>query len=185
MFFAANIMQFPYKVLHGDLDFFLTKPINSQFLISIKEIGMGNLLSVSSGVALMTYSWIHLDIPLNFSRFLVAIMFTGIGITLFYSIFMIGAITSIWTKHSEFSSNLMVRLWGLVHTPGTLFQMVPSIIFTYFIPLLIVCTIPVQIFLHKVSLPMLAWAIVITAIWFFACAFFWRFATRYYTSASS
>ena len=38
--FGANIYSFNQMIIKGNLDFILTKPINSQFLLSLRYVGL-------------------------------------------------------------------------------------------------------------------------------------------------
>jgi ABC-2 type transport system permease protein len=57
---APNMRQVLEDVRQGTLDFALLKPINSQFLVSVRQLEIWRLTDIALGLALVYYASVHM-----------------------------------------------------------------------------------------------------------------------------
>ena len=101
-FFMPNCEEVSELIRTGGLDFALLKPIDTQFLISLRKIEWSSLSHVVVAVALLCVGMWHLaqrpENPVHVTPQLVAIYFlyVGCGVGILYSLMISLAATSIW-----------------------------------------------------------------------------------------
>ncbi len=59
-FFMTNIDELTDLIRTGGLDFILLKPIDTQFLVSLRRIDWSSLANLVAGLAILVYSLAHL-----------------------------------------------------------------------------------------------------------------------------
>ena len=69
--------------------------------------------------------------------------------------------------------------------PSDVYGNIMRIVFTYLLPVLLVCAVPMEILLKKVSITTLLITMFIGFIWFTGTILLWRTAVKHYSSASS
>jgi ABC-2 type transport system permease protein len=61
MLLTPNLSRISEYVQMGTLDYMLTKPVNSQFMVSLRNIGVFNWGDPLLGLGLAGYAFAHLD----------------------------------------------------------------------------------------------------------------------------
>ncbi len=197
-FFLSNCMEFQELVRTGDLDFYLLKPIDEQFLITARNTDWSTLPNVFQGIGIMVFAVAHLpmwgtlawpEILLRCGSF-AALFVCGCAMT--YSFLLMLTATSVWFVRN---SSLM-ELWWLFTTlmryPRQIFigtwASPIGLLFTFAIPVLLVVSVPASTMAKPLE-PEHWWFVglmtVATVVLFFASRRFFRFALQSYRSASS
>src|SRR5438105_10972196 len=69
-FFLSNCSEFAELIRTGDLDFFLLKPIDEQFLVTCRDIDWSCVANVAMGIVVMIIALLHLEWAFDFVRVL-------------------------------------------------------------------------------------------------------------------
>lgn len=182
-FLSPNLNQIVRQVQLGTLDFVLLKPISSQFWLSLRSISPWGLPDLLFGVVLIGYAGRQLSI--GFTDYLLSLVPLLLGFLTLYSLwFMLGA-TSIWFVKVY---NVTEVLRGLVEAgrfPIAAYPIAYRFFFTFIVPVVFLTTVPAEVMLQRSSMSWLVSgaALAIGLLW--CSRLFWRFALRFYTSASS
>lgn len=185
IFIFPNLIGLPWKISGGELDFLLLKPVNTQFMISLKDVNYGNYASIIAGLILISYSLYNIKIKITFFCLFGTVVYPIFGTMILYSIFLIMDTVSIWTKRSDFASNLYFNLWAFMRNPSSVYGNITRIILTYVFPVILICTTPVEVFLDKGTMETQILTILIGTGWFLGSIAFWRLSIKSYTSAGS
>lgn len=185
MLIHPNIIKLPEFVNRGDLDFALTKPVNTQFLLGSRYQRLDEMATILGGVGVLVYVYSQHLILFSWYSVLSILPFTLLGLTVMYSLMMFFAtlsvfltrMSSIWVYWDVLSKSL--RLPIDVYTHGSRFF--NSILW----PFVIVVTLPAQIILGKTQAYFFFLEITgcITLLWLVNK--FWNFSLKHYSSASS
>jgi ABC-2 type transport system permease protein len=192
-FFLANCTEFAELVRSGDLDMYLLRPIDEQFLITCRWIDFSTMPNIVLGAAMMIYSlnatsWVF-D-PLQVVLFVVLFV---CGCVLAYSFLLMLSSTAVWLVRNQ---NLM-ELWWLFTTlmryPRDIYRgpwATPfGRLFTYVVPVLLIVSVPaetmVQLKGRLFNWPLIAGTFAATLILGFLSRRFFRRALQSYRSASS
>jgi len=180
-----NIERLTQEVQDGKLDFALTKPVDSQLIISMRELQLWQLVDVLSGAIVIGVGVSRLQTSVGAGHALAFLALLLIGASLLYCFWLFLATGSFWVINMWFLSDLFegvyqVGRWPIGVYPGWLRYSM-----TYLVPIGFAVTVPAQAMTHR-----LHWETVLVAVGFAAVAFlvtrrFLRFGLRRYSGASA
>ncbi|MDX2270672.1 MAG: ABC-2 family transporter protein [Cyanobacteriota bacterium] len=179
----VNLNRIVQHVQQGTLDFILLKPISSQFWLSSRVLSPWGIPDVALGVGLILYAGSQLGIP--WSAYWLGILPLGLGLISLYSLWFILAATSIWFVKIY---NVTEVLTGLVEAgrfPMAAYPVGYRFFFTFVVPISFLTTVPAEVVLGRSGLTWLGGSAGLALGLLWASSGFWRFALRFYTSASS
>jgi len=182
-FLAPNLNHIVRHVQEGTLDFVLLKPISSQFWLSTRTVTPWGLPDVAFGLLIIGYAGTRLQVPP--ANYLFGLIPLAFGLTILYSLwFMLGA-TSIWFVKIYNVTEVLRGLLEAGRYPMVAYPAAYRVFFTFVVPVAFLTTVPAQTILNRTHLGWIAGALGLAIALFFCSQLFWRFALRFYTSASS
>ena len=182
-FLAPNLNRIVGHVQQGTLDFVLLKPINSQFWLSIHTLSPWGLPDLVFGGMVIGYAGGRLG--LGVSNYLLSAVPLVFGLASLYSLwFMLGA-TSIWFVKIYNVTEVLRGLLEAGRYPMVAYPASYRFFFTFVVPVAFLTTVPAETMLGRVQIGWVLSAGVLAVGLLFVASFFWRFALRFYTSASS
>lgn len=185
-FFYVNVANVPELVRTGRLDFMLLLPVDSQFAVSTRIFGLDNVVNALVGIAIVIFSLVKLAVvptPAQFGLYAVAI---GLGVAIHYSIMFTLASMSFWIVRAQGLIHGYYSFFNIARYPEAIFRGLFKIIFSWFIPVIIVSNVPALVLMRPLGHPFLMFQLLIAAAFVLvASRAFWHFALRRYSSASS
>ncbi len=182
-FLVPNLNRIVKHVQEGTLDFILLKPISSQFWLSTYTLSPWGMPDLLFGCIIIGYAGYMLGI--SWHNYLLGLIPLGFGVMSLYSLwFMLGA-TSIWFVKIY---NVTEVLRGLVEAgryPIVAYPESFRFFFTFVVPVMFLTTVPAQALLNRLEWSWLIGSGVLSVVLLVVANRFWRFALRFYTSASS
>ncbi len=181
--FNPNLNRIVQHVQKGTLDFILLKPVSSQFWLSSRVVSPWGIPDIVFAGLIILYAGRTLGLGLG--SYLLAGIPIVLGVISLYSLWFILGATSIWFVKIY---NVTEVLRGLVEAgrfPMVAYPSAYRFFFTFIVPVAFLTTVPAEVLLGRSSW---AWMIGSTALAIAALVgshYFWRFALRFYTSASS
>ena len=182
-FLAPNLNKIVEQIEKGTLDFVLLKPINSQFWLSTRIVSPWGLPDLFFGIILILYSGNQLGLKL--SGYLLSLIPLGFGFVVLYSLWFLLGATSIWFVKIYNVTEVLRGLLEAGRYPIAAYPAVYRFFFTFIIPVAFLTTVPAEAMLGKTQFIWLFGAGILALILFLVSIAFWRFALRFYTSASS
>ena len=178
-----NLNKIVTQVQEGTLDFVLLKPISSQFWLSSRIISPWGLPDLTFGLILIVYAGNLLGVSLiGYLLSLIPLLF---GLISLYSLwFMLGA-TSIWFVKIYNVTEVLRGLLEAGRFPIAAYPVAYRVFFTFIIPVAFLTTVPAEAMLNRVEWEWVLGSGLLSVILLQSSKFFWRFALRFYTSASS
>ena len=182
-FLASNLNRIVRHVQEGTLDFILLKPIRSQFWLSTHTLSPWGLPDIIFGSIIIGYAGKRLDVGIN--GYLLGVLPLLFSFVILYSLwFMLGA-TSIWFVKIYNATEVLRGLLEAGRYPIAAYPTAYRFFFTFVMPVAFLTTVPAQLLLGRSEISWLIGAAILAVALFFASTWFWRFALRFYTSASS
>lgn len=182
-FLAPNLNRIVDHVQKGTLDFVLLKPISSQFWLSTHTLSPWGLPDIIFGVILIGYAGSRLGITLT--NYLISAIPLVFGLGSLYSLwFMLGA-TSIWFVKIYNVTEVLRGLLEAGRYPMVAYPITYRFFFTFIVPVAFLTTVPAEAMLGRVQVGWIVGAGVLALGLLIVTRFFWSFALRFYTSASS
>lgn len=182
--FDTSFWSFSQVIHSGQLDSVLLKPVDSQFQMSAWHIDFSGVIRMFISIGLAIYL-VHL---FNFQVTILSLF-----------VFLILSITSIILLYSITFSVLTIIIWfsklhnlyDLINTgmttskyPKEMYAGLNGFLFFILLPMIIIISTPTKALLQKGNIWDSALLIAFAIICFTFSRFFWKFALRFYTSAS-
>ncbi len=178
-----NLNRIVEQVQQGTLDFVLLKPISSQFWLSLRAVSPWGLPDLLLGLGLAGYAGNRLGLaPTAYLLGGAAIL---MGTAILYSLwFMLGA-TSIWFVKIYNVTEVLRGLLDAGRFPIAAYPAALRAFFTFVVPVTFLTTVPAQVLLGRGNALWLLGSGGLALALPVGSMLFWRFALRFYTSASS
>ncbi|WP_017298218.1 ABC transporter permease [Nodosilinea nodulosa] len=178
-----NLNKIVTQVQEGTLDFVLLKPISSQFWLSTRIISPWGLPDVLFGLVMIGYGGSRLG--LGWADYALALLPLIFGAVTLYSLwFMLGA-TSIWFVKIYNVTEVLRGLLEAGRFPIAAYPVAYRVFFTFVVPVAFLTTVPAQAMLSQGGRWWLLASALLAAALMLMANRIWRFALRFYTSASS
>ena len=183
--FNPNLTEIVKHIREGTLDFVLLKPIDSQFIISLKKINPSGFLEIILGLFLLFYCIRINQINLNLTFLTLSLIAIICSIFILYSLWFFISTTTIWFVKTWNATEVLRSFLYIGRFPLNSFSFSLRIFFSVFIPIAFITTIPSEVFLGLSELWKILLEVIVAMIFFFTSRRFWFFALKFYTSASS
>ena len=185
-FFLSNCVQISEYIRTGKLDFMLLLPINTRFIVSLRQVDLGGFVNAISSVAVMVYALKQLGYipsPVQIAGFFLLVM---IGALVHYSLMFLLASVSFWTVRAQGIVWGYYSLFNIARLPDAAFRGFFKLFFTFAVPMLLVANVPAKLLAHKLTSPMDMLLLLAMSIGCLVVSELgWRFSMKHYTSASS
>ncbi|MBD2178918.1 ABC-2 family transporter protein [Pseudanabaena sp. FACHB-1998] len=182
-FLAPNLSKIVDHVQNGTLDFVLLKPISSQFWLSARVISPWGVPNLVFGWGILLYAGGQLGLGLG--NYLVCLIPLAFGCMSLYSIwFMLGA-TSIWFIKIYNVTEVLRGLMEAGRYPMAAYPASYRFFFTFIVPIAFLTTVPSEALLGRAEPVWILGSMFLAIALLYASNKFWKFALRFYTSASS
>lgn len=182
-FLAPNLNRIVKHIQQGTLDFVLLKPISSQFWLSAHTLSPWGLPDLLFGCVIILYAGSHLSLPA--SAYLLSLVPIAFGFLILYSLwFMLGAM-SIWFVKIYNVTEVLRGLLEAGRFPMAAYPTAYRFFFTFIVPVAFLTTVPAEVILGRGEWIWTLGAALLALSLVWASSAFWKFALRFYTSASS
>lgn len=174
---------FSHELRTGDLDYMLLRPAGAIFSIFFKRfrpatlliapVPWGFLLYYGSRVGLSTIDWLMTPPLALFAFFLMAAIELLIAMSMF------------WVIESVAVNFIRMQISAIARWPNFLYQYLFKIVFTVFVPVLLVGSAPVQFLFDSSQWELLLGALTAFVVISLLIRLLWQMGLRRYESASS
>lgn len=180
-----NMLRLIEEVGDGNLDYALTKPEDSQVLVSVREVRIWQLVDVVSGAVVVGIGVSRLEESVGFTDAFGLVALLGLGAVMLYCIWLILATGAFWIIRMWFLTELFEGLYLTGRWPISVYPGWLRYSMTYLVPIGFAITVPAEAVTSR-----LEWLTVVTAVGFAAVLFvftrwFWHFGLRRYQGASA
>ena len=182
---SPNMERLMQDVREGTLDFALTKPVSSQFLVSFRQVAIWRLTDVLLGVALAGGATTRLGTlvgPLQAVFFALALV---AGAVIVYSFRLLLATLTFWVIRVENIMVIFSSLYDAGRYPVGLYPDWLRMLLTFAVPVAFATTVPAEALAGRLGLLQLSGAVALAAVLLGAASAFWRVGLRSYTGASA
>ena len=189
-FFLSNCTEFAELVRSGDLDFYLLKPIDEQFLITCRHVDWSTAPNILQGIGVMLYALAARGQPVPPAHVAAFLALFACGAAMTYSFLLMLSSLSVWLVRNQ---SLMEMWWlftTLMRYPRQLFEGVDwarpfGLFFTFVVPVLLVVNVPADVMVRSLDGRFVALTVAAALVLLVVSRRFFRRALRAYRSASS
>jgi ABC-2 type transport system permease protein len=186
-FFLTNCTGLSELVRTGKMDFLLALPVNTRFIVSLRQVDLGAFVNAVFGLTVMIFALHKAQVVPSLGQILGFGALCVAGIFIHYSLMFMLAAISFWTVRAQGIVWGYYNLFNIARLPDEAFQRGAfKAIFTFALPVLLVSNVPTRVIANKLASPS-SWLLLLGlgVIWAFISEWFWRLSIRRYTSASS
>jgi ABC-2 type transport system permease protein len=185
-FFLVNLTGLSDLVRTGKLDFLLVQPVNTRFIVSLRQIDLGAFVNALVAVSVMTYAGFKLGIRPGVGEVSLFLLLCGVGVMVHYSLMLLLAAVSFWTVKAQGIVWGYYNLFNIARMPDEAFRGLFKAFFTLAIPMLLVSNVPARVLAGKLASPGLILLLLgMGAGCLIVSELGWRASLKRYTSASS
>ena len=185
MLFSENLEGFSEKIRKGDLDMLLTKPINSQFIMSLQRIGVSYLINVFISLGFLFYSIHQLENTISWIGLLSLIVTIPCGVIFFYSMRFFFAAIALFLTRADSIGYVWYNLYRLATRPDAIYPNYIRYVILSFVPVAFIASVPAGILLGQESPWMILASLILAGGFLYLSNLFWKLALKNYSSASS
>lgn len=183
--FQPSFQKLMEHVRLGTLDFHLLKPVNSQFLVSVRHLQVVQVAQVLLGFAVMGTGLARLGSGITLPAALAFVVTLVCGQVLVYALLLSLTTLSFWFVRVE---NIMAIFWAFLDAgrfPTDIYPGWLRVTLSTVVPIGVAVTVPAQAISGRLDATGLAATLLGTLLaWLFA-GWFWRRGLRSYTGASA
>ena len=183
-FVQPNMSRLMTDVRQGTLDFALLKPVDTQFLVSCREVNLWQLTDVVVGGVIAGYGVARvgeLDAA-GVAGFAAAIV---CGVVLIYCTWLTVTVGAFWLVRMDFVVELFDGLYQAGRWPVTIYPGWLRAGLTVLVPLAFAVTVPAQALTGRLTGLTLAIAVGFTLVVALLTRLWWRRGLRHYDGASA
>lgn len=180
-----NMNRIIDQIRRGTFDFVLLKPVDSQFMASLRHLSIWKLADVVMGAGICIYAAVRLDLSPTVGDLLIAGGFMACGAVILYSIWLMLVTAAFWFVRIDNITELFTAIYETGRFPVSVYPSWMRGVLTFVVPIAFITTFPAAAVLGRAEPWLLAAAVLLAAALFAACTRFWRYAVRHYSSASS
>ena len=181
--FARGFNNMAQVIHKGELDMFLLKPVDAQFMLTASSIGVTGLIRVVVSFLFLLWFLPHAQIHPTVIGW-GAFIFTGVcSILLLYSFDMIVCTLLIWASGNDALVELFEFLMGTSRYPQDIIRRSSLLLFAIFTPFFMVVNTPSKALIGRLQLQDVLVLIVLSLSAFVVSRLFWKYALRSYTGA--
>ena len=180
-----NMMRLTEDVQQGKLDYALTKPVDAQMLISVREVQVWQAVDIVVGAIVIGVALVRLggDLgALDTLAFAVALVF---GAVMLYCFWLVLATGSFWVVRMWFLPELFEGIFQTGRWPVGIYPDWLRFGITFLVPIAFAVTVPAEAVTSRLEWQTLALAGAFAVVLFAFTRWFWRFGLRNYTGASA
>jgi ABC-2 type transport system permease protein len=180
-----NMARITQHIRKGTLDYILTKPVDSMFYVSFRHLVFWRLIDVFLGIGLIVYGLMEKNYVPTFMDILIFILSLFAALLLIYSLWMLLMTTAFWVVRIEDLSFAFDSFFETTRFPISMYRRGLRFVLTYILPAAFITTAPAAALLGKWNITTTLTSLIVAGMFLWLARKFWKFALRFYTSASS
>jgi ABC-2 type transport system permease protein len=185
LFIQPNMTRILTDVRKGTLDFILTKPEDSQLLVSVRAVDFWRFVEIGMGLALIVVALVRLREtvgPAAALGFGVALLAGG---AIVYSFLLILTTCSFWFVRVENILVIFQSMYEAGRWPVGIYPAWLQFALTSLVPIAFAVTVPASALTDRLNPRTLTLALGIALALLLGSRWFWRFGLRHYSGASA
>jgi ABC-2 type transport system permease protein len=180
-----SLARFMEDVRLGTLDFMMTKPVDAQVLVSMRQIEVWKLVDVVVGLVVLAVAIAQLGASVGLTEavaFLVALL---AGVTIIYSFLLILATCAFWFVRLDNILNIFQSMYEAGRWPIGIYPPWLRTALTFLVPIGFAITVPTEGLVGRLTSPNLLGAIALSIALPLVARVFWKIGVRHYSGASA
>jgi len=180
-----NMMRLTEEVREGKLDYALTKPVDAQMLVSVREVQLWQAVDIVTGGVVIAVALVRLGGDLGLVDVLAFASALALGAVMLYCFWLLLATGSFWIVRMWFLPELFEGVFQTGRWPVGIYPEWLRFGITFLVPIAFAVTVPAEAVTSRLDWQTLLLAAGFAVALFTFTRWFWRFGLRNYTGASA
>jgi ABC-2 type transport system permease protein len=172
------------EIWTGKFDFTLLRPVDTQFLASVRYWRPLALFDLGLGLVVLGISMAMLRTSLTVARILAFVVTVGAGVAVLYALLLAFSALVLWSPGFLFTW-VFDALFQMARYPVGLYPGWLRLVLTWIVPVGVMTTIPAQALTAGLSMASLAASVALAVVFCLGASALFRVGLRRYASASS
>ncbi len=185
MAIQPNMQRLMNEVQDGTLDYALTKPADSQLIISVREVRIWQVVDIITGAVVLGVAVAQLGATIGVWEALAFAAALLMGGLLIYSFWIIATTGAFWVVRMDNILELFQGIYQSGRWPVTIYPEWLQVGLTFLIPVAFAVTVPAEALTGRLTWQTLALAGALTVALLGFARWFWRRGLRRYSGASA
>ena len=180
-----NMLRLMDEVRDGKLDYALTKPVDAQVLVSVRQVEVWQAVDIVSGAIVLFVALTRLGGelgPLSLLAFALALV---LGAVMVYCFWLVITTVSFWVVRMDHVNELWEGVFQTGRFPVGIYPGWLRFSVTFLVPIAFAVTVPAQAVTSRLDWQTFVLAAMFAVVLFVFTRWFWRFGLRNYTGASA
>ena len=180
-----SMIKFMEDVRQGTLDFTLTKPADSQVLVSIQRVEIWRLVDVMIALPVLGTALIRLGGQVGVAE---AVTFAATALSgglIIYSFWLMLSTCAFWFVRVENIQVIFMSMWQAGRWPISIYPAWLRVVLTFLVPVAFATTVPASAVSGRITNATLWSSFALAAALLVVSRWFWRVGIRFYSGASA
>ena len=180
-----NMMRLTEDVREGRLDHALTKPVDAQMLVSVRQVEVWQLVDVITGACVVAVAMLRIGGDLGVLDIVAFALALVLGAVLLYCFWMLLTTLAFWVTNMWHLPELFEGVFQTGRWPIGIYPTWLRLSVTFLVPIAFAVTVPAEAVTSRLEWQTLALAAGFAVVLFAITRWFWRFGLKSYTGASA
>ena len=180
-----SLARFMEDVRLGTLDFTLTKPVDAQVLVSVRQVEVRKSIDILVGVVVLGVAISQLGASVGMAQALAFLVALVAGVTIIYSFLLILATCVFWFIRLDNILNIFQSMYEAGKWPIGIYPPWLRLGLTFLVPIGFAITVPAEGLVGRLTSPSLLGALALAIALPLVARVFWRIGVRHYSGASA
>jgi ABC-2 type transport system permease protein len=144
-FFYVNLTHIPELVRTGKLDVFLTLPLDPQFAVSTRQIGLDNIVNTGIGLSIVGWALSKLGVLVSIKTGLIYFACLLVGVSVHYSVMCLLSTLCFWIVRAQGLLHAYFNLFNIGRHPDSVYRGAFKAVFSWVIPVIVVANVPARV----------------------------------------
>lgn len=180
-----NMTRLMEDVLGGTLDFALTRPVDTQALVSMREISLWQLVDVIVGAVVIGWALVELQAQIGLAQALSFLLALVLGAAMIYSFWLILTTGAFWVTRIDQIVELFQGIYQAGRWPVSIYPDWLRGGLTFLVPIAFAVTVPAEALTGRLTGQTLLGAALLAAALLLFARWFWRRGLKNYSGASA
>jgi ABC-2 type transport system permease protein len=184
-FIDPNMQRLQEDVQQGTLDYTLTKPEDSQLLVSVRETRLWQLTDVLLGIGIAAFAVWRLREAFGLPQLAAFVFLLAMGMLMIYSVWLMFTASAFWFVRVGDVFDIFEGMYQTGRYPVGIYPGWLQGILTFIVPIAFAITVPAQALTNRLTVESVALAVVLAVALFTIARLIWRAGARRYSGASA
>jgi len=180
-----NMQRLMDEIQDGSLDFALTKPVDGQVMVSIREFRFWQLTDVAVGLVVLIIAVVQMQTQIGIWQALAFVTALILGGIMIYCFWLMLTTTAFWLIRIWELVNLFQGLYAAGRWPVTIYPQWLRLGLTFLVPVAFAVTVPAEALTDRLTPLTLLGALGLAVLLAALARLIWRLGVRSYSGASA